>query len=127
MYYYAASCRQGRHVRALWPIPVAAWSSEWPILGVLGRRGRPIRSCASWEPQEFLGVDVTATISRWRRTMHEAETWSGPRLVLRWGVSAGADPNIAEALMYSAETLVYSVEALSGRRIVGTVVGHSGQ
>jgi len=59
--------------------------------------------------------------------MHEAKTWSGPRLVLRWGVSAGADPNIAEALMYSAETLVYSAEALSGRLIVGTVVGHSGQ
>ena len=119
MYYYAASCRQGRHVRALWPIPVAAWSSEWPILGVLGRRGRPIRSCASWEPQECLGVDVAATISRWRWTMHEAETWSGPRLVLRWGVSAGADPNIAEALVYSAE-------ALSGQLIVDTVVGHSG-
>ena len=43
------------------------------------------------------------------------------------GVSAGADPNITEALMYSAETLVYSVEALSGRLIVDTVVGHSGQ
>jgi len=52
--------------------------------------------------------------------MHEAETWSGPRLVLRWGVSAGADPNIAEALVYSAE-------ALSGQLIVDTVVGHSGR
>jgi len=43
------------------------------------------------------------------------------------GVSAGADPNIAEALMYSAEALVYSAEVLSGRLIVDTVVGHSGQ
>ena len=43
------------------------------------------------------------------------------------GVSAGADPNIAEALMYSAEALVYSAEALSGRLIVDTVVGHSGR
>ena len=43
------------------------------------------------------------------------------------GVSAGTDPNIAEALVYSAEALVYSAEALSGRLIVGTVVGHSGQ
>ena len=66
--------------------------------------------------------------------MHEAETWSGPRLVLRGGVSAGADPNVAEALMYSAEALAYSAEALAysaeasnGRLIVGTVVGHSGQ
>ena len=65
-------------------------------------------------------MDVVAIISRWGRTMYEAETWSGPRLVLRWGVSVGADPNIAEALMYS-------VEALSGRLIVGIVVGHSGQ
>jgi len=72
-------------------------------------------------------VDVTATISCWGRTMHEAETGSGPRLVLRWGVSVGADPNVAEALMYSAEALVYSAEALSGRLIVDTVVGHSGQ
>ena len=59
--------------------------------------------------------------------MHEAETGSGPRLVLRWGVSVGADPNVAEALMYSAKALVYNAEALSGRLIVDTVVGHSGQ
>jgi len=59
--------------------------------------------------------------------MHEAKTGSGPRLVLRWGVSVGADPNVAEALMYSAEALMYSAEALSGRLIVGIVVGHSGQ
>ena len=43
------------------------------------------------------------------------------------GVSAGTDPNIAEALVYSAEALVYSAEALSGRLIVDTVVGHSGR
>ena len=36
------------------------------------------------------------------------------------GVSAGMNPKIAEALVYSAE-------ALSGRLIVGTALGHSGQ
>ena len=36
------------------------------------------------------------------------------------GVSAGTNPKIAEALMYSAE-------ALSGRLIVGTVLEHSGR
>ena len=70
---------------------------------------------------------MMATVSRWRRTMHEAGAWSGPRLVLRWGVSASADPNVVEALMHSAEALVYSAEALNGRLIVDTVVGHSGQ
>ena len=34
------------------------------------------------------------------------------------GVSVGTDPKIAEALVYSAE-------ALSGRLIMGTVLGHS--
>ena len=43
------------------------------------------------------------------------------------GVSAGTDPNIAEALVYNAEALVYSAVALSGRLIVDTVVGHSGR
>jgi len=72
-------------------------------------------------------VDVATNVSHCGWTMHEAETWSVPRLVLRWGVSAGTDPNIAEALVYSAEALVYSAEALSGRLIVDTVVGHSGR
>ena len=65
-------------------------------------------------------MDVAANVSRCGWNMHEAETRSVPRLVLRWGVSAGSDPNIAEALVYSAE-------ALSGWLIVDIVVGHSGQ
>ena len=36
------------------------------------------------------------------------------------GVSAGTDPKIAEALVYSAK-------ALSGRLIMGIVLGHSGR
>ena len=43
-----------------------------------------------------------------------------PRLPRSGGVSAGANPKIAE-------TLVYSAEASSGRLIVGIVVGHSGR
>ena len=81
--------------------------------------GRPIRSCASWEPRECLGVDAAANVQA---------TVDGlcarPRLGrcqglhCGGGVSAGTNPKIAEALVYSAE-------ALSGRLIVGTVLGHS--
>ena len=52
--------------------------------------------------------------------MREAETWSVPRMHRSGGVSAGANPKIAE-------TLVYSAEASSGRLIVGTALGHSGR
>ena len=52
--------------------------------------------------------------------MREAEAWSVPRLHRGGGVSAGANPKIAE-------TLVYSAEASSGRLIVGTALGHSGR
>ena len=52
--------------------------------------------------------------------MREAETWSVPRLALRRGVLAGTNPKIVEALVYSAE-------ALSGRLIMGTALGHSGR
>ena len=71
------------------PRPVAC-SCGGVVVGVVhpwntGRRGRPIRSCASWEPQECLGVDVATNVSHCGWTMHEAETWSVPRLVLRCG------------------------------------------
>ena len=54
------------------------------------------------------------------RTAREAEAWSVPRLRYGGGVSAGANSQIAE-------TLVYSAEASSGRLIVGTALGHSGR
>ena len=54
------------------------------------------------------------------RTVCEAEAWSVPRLHRGGGVSAGANPKIAEASVYSAE-------ALSGRPIMGTAFGHSGR
>ena len=55
------------------------------------------------------------------RTVRDAEAWSMPRPALRWGgVSAGANPKIAEAPVYSAEVL-------SGRLIMGTAFGHSGR
>ena len=50
--------------------------------------------------------------------MCEAKAWSVPRLHRGGGVSAGANPKIAE-------TLVYSAEASSGRLIMGTTLGHS--
>ena len=85
----------------------AAWSSH-QILCVVGAPGMP-RSGRGGERTSHYG-----------RTVCEAETWSVPRLVLRWGVSAGTNPKIAEALVYSAE-------ALSGRPIMGTAFGHSGR
>ena len=121
MYYYAASCQQGRHVRTLWPVPVAAWSSEWSVLGVLGRRGRPIISCASWEPRECLGVGVAANVQATVDGLCARPRLGRCRgLYCGGGVSAGTNPKITEALVYSAE-------ALSGRLIMGTALGHSGR
>ena len=85
----------------------AAWSSH-QILCVVGALGMP-RSGRGDERASHCG---------W--TVREAETWPVPRLVLRWGVSAGTNPETTEALVYSAE-------ASSGRRVMGTVVGHSGR
>ena len=86
----------------------AAWSSH-QILCVVGAPGMP-QSGRGGERASHCG-----------RTVREAETWSMPRLALRWGgVSAGTNPKIAEALVYSAE-------ALSGRLIMGTALGHSGR
>ena len=94
----------------------------------LWRRGRPIRSCASWEPRECLGVDAATNVQATMDGLCSRPGFSWCRgLHCGGGVSAGVDPNIAETLMYSAEALVYSAEALSGRLIVDTVVGHSGQ
>ena len=85
----------------------AAWSSH-QILCVVGAPGMPW-SGRGGERASHCG-----------RTVCEAETWAVPRLVLWWGVSAGTNPKIAEALVYSAE-------ALSGRPIMGTAFGHSGR
>ena len=85
----------------------AAWLSH-QILCVVGAPGMP-RSGRGGERASHCG-----------RTVREAETWPVPRLVLRWGVSAGTNPKIAEAPVYSAE-------ALSGRPIMGTAFGHSGR
>ena len=85
----------------------ATWSSH-QILCVVGTPGLPRSGCGG------------ECASHYGRTMREAEAWSVPRLPRGGGVSAGANPKIAE-------TLVYSAEASSGRLIVGTVLGHSGR
>ena len=91
---------------------------------------RPGSKGAAWSSHQILCVVGAQGVSRSRRggerashggqIVREAEAWPVPRLVLRWGVSAGTNPETTEALVYSAE-------ASSGRRVVGTVVGHSGR
>ena len=83
------------------------WSSH-QILCVVGAPGLPRSGCGG----------ERASHCGW--TVRETETWSMPRLHHGGGVSAGANPKIAE-------TLVYSAEASSGRLIVGTALGHSGR
>ena len=107
------------------PNPVAC-SCGGVAVGVV----RPGSKGAAWSSHQILCVMGAQGVSRSRRggerashggqIVREAEAWSVPRLVLRWRVSAGTNPETAEALVYSAE-------ASSGRRVVGTVVGHSGR
>jgi len=85
----------------------AAWLSH-QILCIVGAPGMPRSGCGG-ERASHCG-----------RTVRDAEAWSMPRLALRWGVSAGTNPKIAEASVYSAEPL-------SGRPIMGTAFGHSGR
>ena len=107
------------------PNPVAC-----PCGGVVVGVIRPWNIGAVWLSHQILCVVGAPGMSRSGRggerashggqIVREAEAWSVPRLVLRWGVSAGTNPKIAEAPVYSAE-------ALSGRRVVGAALGHSGR
>ena len=77
---------------------MAVWSSEWSVLGALGRRAGHIRSCASWELQGCLEVGAAVGVrSLWvdcvrgrGSVVAEAEP--------RWGVSVDVNPEIAETL-----------------------------
>ena len=107
------------------PNPVAC-SCGGVVVGVV----RPWGTGATWSSHqilcvvgapECLGVDAAANVQAtvdglcarprlgWCRGLHCGGE-----------VSAGTNPKITEALVYSAE-------ALSGRLIVGTVLGHSGR
>ena len=46
-----------------------------PSFGALGRRGRPIRSCASWEPRDCLGAGAAAGVR-----IAVDRLWARPRL-----------------------------------------------
>ena len=103
---------------------MAVWSSEWPVLGALGRRTGHIRSYASWELQGCLEVGAAVGVrSLW------VDCVRGQALVVaeaepRWGVSADVNPELAETLAFGGDDdpgQISHVVLSSGRELWGTV------